>query len=95
MSTDFDVNRPSLSEAQLNKEEDFAEVQHGNSSLAPLLKKVEVGACFVPTLGKNGYIIQNNLLYRQSEEGLQLVLSEKCRKQVLELGHTIPCAGHL
>ena len=46
-------------------------------------------------LGKEGYHIQNNLLYRESEEGLQLVVPHKFSKEVLELGHTIPGAGHL
>lgn len=64
-------------------------------TMSPLFKKAEDGSCFVPALGKEGYILQNNLLYRQSEEGLQLVVPQKFRKEVLELGHTIPWAGHL
>ncbi len=40
-------------------------------------------------------MIDNDLLYRQSDSGRQLVLPKTCRVKVSRVGHTIPWAGHL
>ena len=44
-------------------------------------------------LAKESFIIENGLLYRDGEDGKQLVLPESCRKEVLKLGHSIPSLG--
>jgi len=42
------------------------------------------------------YVLKAGLLYRKSkEEGTQLVVPTAYRKEVVELGHTIPWSGHL
>ncbi|KAL7877197.1 hypothetical protein SRHO_G00038400 [Serrasalmus rhombeus] len=95
LQNESDVDPPSLSEADVHFSGDVAVLQHTDPTLARLFKKAEEGSCFVPTLGKEVFILQNNILCRQSEDGLQLVVPEQYRQQVLELGHTIPWAGHL
>ena len=87
------INPPELTDVSFNG--DLAEEQRADPTLKQCLKKAEEGVGYVPALSKEGYVVQNNLLYRQSEEGLQLLIPQKYRRQVLELGHTIPWAGHL
>lgn len=90
-----DVDSPSLSEVDVTFRAYLTKEQGADPTLSPLFKKAKDGSGLVPALGKEGYIVQNNLLYRQSEEGLRLVVPHKFRREVLELGHTKPWAGHI
>ncbi|KAL2103518.1 hypothetical protein ACEWY4_000386 [Coilia grayii] len=87
------IDPPELTDCEFNG--NLAEEQRADPTLKQSFKKAEDGVGYVPVLGKEGYILQNELLYRQSEEGMQLVIPKKYRKQILEIGHSIPWAGHL
>lgn len=41
------------------------------------------------------YIIKNGILYQVNGKSEPLVLPHKFRQQVMELGHSIPWAGHM
>uniref|UniRef100_A0A3B3S5S3 CCHC-type domain-containing protein n=1 Tax=Paramormyrops kingsleyae TaxID=1676925 RepID=A0A3B3S5S3_9TELE len=68
------VDSPEMADCVIN--DNLAEEQGADITLKPLFKRAEEGVV-VPALGKEGYIMQNNLLYRQSEDGLQLVIPQK------------------
>jgi len=46
-------------------------------------------------MSKEGYLLQNGILYRQQESVLQLVVPQAAREAILVLGHSVPWAGHL
>lgn len=44
---------------------------------------------------KEWFVVKDNMLYRQTESGVQLVVLQSIRAKVLHLGHSIPWSGHL
>lgn len=73
----------------------LGELQKADSTLQSLFDQVEKGG--KENTGWRGecYVLDKGLLYRQSEEGSQLVIPLELRNRILSLGHTIPWAGHL
>ena len=65
--------------------------QKPDPTLAENFKKAEPS----PNSLSEHFVVENGLLYRQSEYGKQLVLPEVSRAEVLRVGHTVPWAGHL
>lgn len=72
---------------------DLAKQQREDSTLVHCFKEAEKDSS--STSLTEQFIIENGLLYRQSDCGRQLVLPKSCREEVLRIGHTIPWVGHL
>ncbi|KAL2085069.1 hypothetical protein ACEWY4_020587 [Coilia grayii] len=81
LQSEVDVDPPSLSDTDVQFSGEIAELQQEDPTLAPLFKKAEEGVCFIPALGKEVFTLQNHILYRHSEDGIQLVVPEKYRKK--------------
>ena len=73
---------------------DLAKCQREDSTLVHCFKEAEKEPSIILP-HQQRYVIENDLLYRLSEDGRQLVLPKPCREEVLRVGHTIPWAGHL
>ncbi|XP_039525008.1 uncharacterized protein LOC120477466 [Pimephales promelas] len=90
---EVEAEEPDLSDIDLVIPNNLAKLQNDDSTLADCLKqaqnKVDVSL-------DERFILDNGLLYRESkEDGMQLVVPQTQRREVLELGHSIPWAGHL
>lgn len=89
------VEEPELTEADIVVPGNLAQLQRDDSTLTECFKQAEGNEGVVSLFGET-FVVQNGLLYRQSkEDGLQLIVPKTYRKEVLELGHSIPWAGHL
>ena len=68
---------------------DLAKCQREDSTLVQCFKEAEKEhSVFLPH--HEHYVMENDILYRVSEEGRQLVLPKSCREEVLRVGHTVP-----
>lgn len=72
--------------------EDFVQLQREDGSLAGLFDRAEKGS-EAGTMKEFAVIDQR--LYKIGEEGKQLVVPTQFRAKVMELGRSIPMAGHL
>lgn len=69
-------------------------LQRADETLKPLFAKVlegPEGKC----MGKERFIIENDVLYAVNEEQKGLMVPAECRSMVMHLALTFPWAGHL
>lgn len=79
--------------------ENLEELQRADSTLQHLYEKVgeiegEVQEGGV-NLKEEHYVLTGGLLYRKTREETQLVIPQVLRSKILNVGHTVPWAGHL
>lgn len=90
-----DVEEPELSEADMVIPNDLARLQREDPTLAVCFNQVKTNDG-TNVVSDEPFLLQHELLYKQTKQGdLQLVLPKARRAEVLELGHSIPWAGHL
>lgn len=77
--------------------QDFEAMQRADPTLQPLFQKAMTEEQLEQCLrrGKEGHIVRDGKLYRVSEDGEQLILPQSLRDTVLNMGHSVPWAGHL
>lgn len=92
---ELDLGEPELTDSDFTIPNNLAQLQREDPSLVEGFKQAEEEGCLLQGLGET-YVLKAGLLYRTSkEEGSQLVVPKAYRKEVLELGHTVPWSGHL
>jgi len=74
---------------------DAVELQRQDKTLKPLFEKVDKGNTVPALLQKDRFVIKDDRLYLVGAEGERLVVPESMRLKVLQLGHSVPWAGHL
>lgn len=75
---------------------DIMQMQENDPTLSTLLQRVRGRKKETNTNGvQNEYVLQNGVLYHQNGQVKQLVVPKVAREIVLNLGHSIPWAGHL
>ncbi len=86
---------PELSDTDIVIPNNLAKIQKEDSTLADCFKQTEENKEVNALLGER-FVLSKGLLYRESkEDGMQLVVPKTQRREVLNLGHSIPWAGHL
>uniref|UniRef100_A0A671RWP3 Gypsy retrotransposon integrase-like protein 1 n=1 Tax=Sinocyclocheilus anshuiensis TaxID=1608454 RepID=A0A671RWP3_9TELE len=73
---------------------DIVQLQRQDKTLKSLFEKAENVTSSLG-LQKDHFVIKDNRLYVQGAEGERLVVPEPIRLKVLQLGHSVPWAGHL
>uniref|UniRef100_A0A8C6VTB1 Gypsy retrotransposon integrase-like protein 1 n=1 Tax=Nothobranchius furzeri TaxID=105023 RepID=A0A8C6VTB1_NOTFU len=89
----------SLQPVELNLPSDVAKLQKEDVTLKPWLNKViEVEGVKQGSLGcleDATYVIKNGILYQSKGTVEALALPKQFRSKVMELGHSVPWAGHM
>lgn len=92
---EVEADEPELSDTDIIIPNNLAQLQNEDLSLADCFKQVTEKEGVNTMLGE-GFVVSNGLLYRESkEDGMQLVVPKTQRREILNLGHSIPWAGHL
>ncbi len=89
------LGEPELTDSDVTIPNNLAQLQREDPSLVEYYKQAEEEGCLLQGLGET-HVLKAGLLQRKSKkEGTQLVVPKAYRKEVLELGHTVPWSGHL
>lgn len=92
---ELDLGEPELTDSDVTIPNNLAQLQREDPSLVECFKQDEEEGCLLQGLGET-YVLKAGLLYRKGkEEGTQLVVPKAYRKDVLELGYTVPWSGLL
>lgn len=90
-----EVEEPELSDTDIVIPNNLAKLQNEDPTLADCFRQVKEKEG-VNVLLDERFVLKNGLLYRESkEDGKQLVVPKTQRREILDLGHSIPWAGHL
>lgn len=87
------VEKPSNS-VDLDIPTDIGALQKQDPSLKCLFEKVS-NRGETKCLDESKYVLENGILYQINDKTEALVLPHQFRQQVMELGHSIPWAGHM
>lgn len=90
---DPELNTEGLETSNWQIPEDIGDLQKKDLSLQPLFVKAE-GNC-MSNVYKEQYVIDNGILYVQTDDVKRLVLPTCCRNLVMNIAHSVPWAGHL
>lgn len=80
--------------SMLEVPDNISVLKRGDGTLKPLFAKVFEGPV-EKCLGRERFVIDNNVLYAANEEHKRLVVPADCRSLVIHLAHTFLWAGHL
>ncbi|KAI3377106.1 hypothetical protein L3Q82_000303 [Scortum barcoo] len=84
-----------LEDGEAGKSCDFVQLQRQDESLQDFFKQAK--AVQQGQVAGEGYFLRDQVLYYKADrdDGERLVVPQGLREQVLQLGHSIPWAGHL
>lgn len=88
------LHKPQVSEME-DIPHDIVELQKKDNSLKLLFDKANREGTISSISQKDHFVIKDDRLYLQGQEGERLVVPEPMRVKILQLGHSIPWAGHL
>ncbi|KAK7934242.1 hypothetical protein WMY93_005138 [Mugilogobius chulae] len=84
-----------LSPVEFEIPTDIGALQKQDPSLKPWLEKASGQQGENKCLDETKYVIKNDILYQVNDKTEALALPHKFRQKVMELGHSIPWAGHM
>lgn len=90
----YEWEEPEMGESDLVIPSEPGQLQKEDFTLSACFEKVSKDETVSSFYGER-FLVKQGLLYRQSEEGTQLVVPKAQRRKVLELSHSIPWAGHM
>lgn len=92
---EVEAEEPELSDTDIVTPNNLAKLQNEDPTLADCFRQVREKEGVNVLLGER-FVLSNGLLYRESkEDGMQLVVPKTQRREILDLRHSIPWAGHL